>query len=910
MSTNDKLSRSNRGQRASSTGHTSNSNNSGQRGNGGSGGSGMSKPKKKWSWKKTWWLMFFTTAFAIFCAVGGYLFILLNGERLMKEYKEADMFQMAEASTVFDRKGNEIAKLGHGASNREVVEAGEIPDMLENAFIATEDRRFQEHQGVDLWSIGRAMVKDVMHGSLKEGGSTITQQLAKNMFLTSDKTFFRKATEVSIALALENHYTKDEIITMYLNRIFFGQGAYGVKAASIRYFGESDLSKLKVWQMATLAAMPKAPSRYNPISNPELSKERRKVVLSLMYEEKYITLSEMEEAAAVDYVPLKSNGGNDQTEKGDAAYMAFVDYMVQEAEERTGLTEDELLRGGFSIYTTMDGDAQRAVFKEFSEDDNFEKSKDDIKSQGSMVISDHQNGALMAMVGGRDYVKKGWNRANVKRQPGSAFKPIVSFGPAIESGQWFPWSTLRDDKQCFGNYCPTDLGRNKYVGPIEMTEAFKRSTNLPAVWLLNEIGIKSGTNFAKQLGIELDKGDYNLSIALGGMTRGTTPIEMAEAYNAFANGGYYYPAYTIKQIKDRKNTDVYTYTVPKPERVMSEKTAYYMTQMMQEVVNSGTGKAAKMDRPVAGKTGSTQHSVPGYNGPGNRDLWFVGYTPEWTGSVWMGYDKTDSNHVLVGSSGQPAALFSKVMTQALKGVDSQSFNKPEDVKEDEKPKPPAAVSGLQGSYSENTKSISLTWKAVEGKNVKYSLYRKATADPQFTKILAGIQANEAEDIGVFAGETYTYYVTATSEDKPEESAKSNEAVIKIEAENVEPPPDPVVPPVTDPVDPNVPGGEIDNPNGNNGNNSGGNNGNGNEGNGSNNGNGDSGSVGPETGGTEGPDNGIDNTTSGQSGNGSSIETGGSTSNNTGKHDNQNGKPDKNKERGGQGADSTSFPPAA
>lgn len=770
--------------------------------------SGLQRPKRKWTWKKTWWLLFFTVAIAIFAAVGGYLFILLNGERLMKEYKDADMLQLAEASTILDRHGNEIAKIGTSESNREVVEADEIPEMLADAFIATEDQRFWTHSGVDLWSIGRAMVKDIMAGSMVEGGSTITQQLAKNMFLTSDKTLFRKATEVSIALALENHFTKKEIITMYLNRIYFGKGAYGVKAAANKYFGVSDLNDLEIWQMATLAAIPKAPSHYNPISNPEKSKGRRAVVLKLMYDQGYITMAEMEEAKAIDYEPIHTG---DEGESGkttnNAPYQSFIDYMIQEVEDTTGLSEDQLYRGGYTITTTMDSNAQNVMYQQYNNDSNFEESKDEVKSQSSMVITDHSSGAIIAMIGGRDYERKGLNRVTVKRQPGSSFKPIVSYAPAVETGEWFPWSTLRDDKECFGDYCPTDLGSNKYVGAIDMETALKKSTNLPAVWLLNEIGLKTGYEFAEKLGITFaeDKKDYNLSLALGGMTEGVTPIEMAEAYNTFANGGNYYPSYTIKQIADRNDKVVFSYSIPKPQRVMSEQTAYYMTQMMQEVVNSGTGTKAQMNRPVAGKTGSTQHSVPGYSGSGSRDFWFVGYTPEWTAAVWMGYDKTDKDHVLLGSSGQPAALFSKIMSEALKGIEQKQFPKPGGVKEEEVQKPNDTVSGLQASYSEDTKTVSLQWNAASGDDVVYHLYRKSSSDEQYVKLLSDLQVTNAEDIGVFAGQTYTYYVTSSSKDNPDESARSNEVSVTIPAEEgPEIPTEPVEPPEETPDTPGTP----------------------------------------------------------------------------------------------------------
>lgn len=271
--------------------------------------------------------------------------------------------------------------------------------MLITAFVATEDKRFFDHKGVDIWSIGRAAVKDIAARSMVEGGSTITQQLAKNIFLTRDKTFFRKATEVSIAVALENKHTKEEIITMYLNRIPFGGTIYGIKAASIRYFGESNLNKLELWQIATLAAMPKGPSRYNPLRNPELSKERRSVVLQLMYDQKEITKEQMDEAKAVDY-------NYTPPESSKQRYQAFIDYAIDEAEDKFGLTEDDLNIGGYKIYTTMDKHAQETIEDAFADSDNFEKSVDDELVQGSMTIINQENGSIVALMGGRNYEKK------------------------------------------------------------------------------------------------------------------------------------------------------------------------------------------------------------------------------------------------------------------------------------------------------------------------------------------------------------------------------------------------------------------------------------------------------------------------------------------------------------------------
>lgn len=744
--------------------------------------------KKKVTMSRVLWTMFFTAAIAVFCAIGGYMYITVSGEKIYTENK--DKLFIYETSKIYDRNGNLMGELSVDRS--EPVESDQIPDLVKQAFIATEDKRFTEHNGVDLWSIGRAAVKDVMARSLVEGGSTITQQLAKNMFLNSDKTFFRKATEMSIAMALERHKTKDEIITLYLNRIFYGQKAYGIKAASQRYFGKSDLNELEIWEIATLAAIPKGPSKYNPVSNPELSKQRRAVVLELMYQEGYINAAQRDEAKLVDYdyePPAKNE-----------SYLAFKDYVIEEAEEKLGLTEDQLNRGGYKIYTTMDSQAQKAVEKAFANDDFFEKSKDDQQVQGSIVIMNHENGSLVALLGGRDYQRKGFSRLNSRRQPGSAFKPIVSYAPALESGQFNPNSQISNEQQCFGNYCPRNL--HGYSKTINLTDALTKSENIPAVWLLNQIGVKTGVKYAQDMGITLDKDDSNLAIALGGLTHGTNTLEMAGAFSVFANSGKYNEPYSIKSIVDHDGVTTYKHNPPKSKKVISEQTAYYMTEMLQNVVNDGTGKRAKISRPVAGKTGTTQHGISGLKSSKNRDVWFVGYTPEWTAAIWMGYDTPDKNHLLNGSSGQTAALFAAIMEEALKGVPVKPFPVPANLKEPEPEEVPVEVpSELSVTYSEDTGVASLNWTAVSQSDVVYRIYRREASQAEFSHYMDSVVTNY-DDIGVVAGTGYEYYVTAYDAVNNTESDKSNTVRLLIVADE---------PPMDD-LDPDL--GDIDLPNGN------------------------------------------------------------------------------------------------
>lgn len=774
------------------------------------------KPKKKKKFltkKRVLWSLFFATALAIFCALGGYLFIMLNGQKLLLENQ--DKLTVNETTKVYDRNANIITELSLEKSDP--VEYEDIPPLLIDAFVATEDKRFFEHSGVDLWSIARAAVKDIAARSMVEGGSTITQQLAKNIFLTRDKTFFRKATEVSIAVALENQKSKEEIITMYLNRINFGGTIYGIKAASIRYFGKSDLNQLDLWEMATLAAMPKGPSRYNPLRNPELSKERRAVVLQLMYEQGYITEQERDEAKVVDY--------NYKPPEKKQRYQAFIDFVVDEAEEKFGLSEDDLNIGGYKIYTTMDKHAQETVEDAFADSDNFEKSVDDELVQGSMTIINQETGGIVALQGGRNYEKKGFNRVNdSRRSPGSAFKPIVSYAPALETGKFTMHSTLSNEKQCFANYCPTNL--HGYSKSISMSDAITKSENIPAVWLLNEIGVKTGFNFAKKLGIGLEDDDKNLSLALGGMSKGTNTLEMAQAYSAFANGGELREAYSIKSISDSSGETVYKANTT-PERVMSKETAYQMTEMMQKVVESGTGRKAKIDRPVAGKTGTTQSGYSGISS--NRDVWFVGYTPEWTAAVWMGYDNPSKKHLLKNSSPLAAAFWGKVMEEALKDVPKKSFPQPDksiQPEPTETPEPSQVVNGLTAEYDPSTMTVNLAWQAVPVAGIEYRIYRRETSEAEFSVLLNTVTTS-AGDFSAMPGLVYEYYVTSYDPAQKVESEPSN--VVTVSVQDELPTPEPTEDPNLQTPTPEPGGDQGRDDDGENGNNNGENNGNGNNG---------------------------------------------------------------------------------
>ncbi|KRF10785.1 PBP1A family penicillin-binding protein [Paenibacillus sp. Soil787] len=736
---------------------------------------------------------------AIICAMGIYIVVIMNGFKILDN--NIDKIDTASESTLIyaqeegkDKTAKEIGKIYKG-ENRESVNIKDVPERLKQAFIATEDRRFNEHSGVDFISIGRALVKDIIHMSAVEGGSTITQQLAKNVFLSSEKTAFRKGTEMSIAFALDERFSKDEILEKYLNRIFFGSNAYGIKAAAKVYFGKSNLNDLKIWEMATLAALPKAPSTYSPLAHPDLSKERRAVVLRLMTEQGYITEAERAEAAAVDYVPPTTSS------QGTKNYATFLDYVVDEAENVYGIDEDELLTKGYHIYTTMNEKAQQVMEKTYANPSFFQNdAADGQKIQSSMVIVDNKTGGLMALIGGRDYKQKGFSRVYSKRQPGSSFKPIAAYGPALESGNYTPYSILDDTQTSFGNgtYSPRNYDRTTH-GQVTMFEAVKKSYNLAPVWLLDQIKVPKAIEFANKIGTPLNKEkDQNLSIALGGLTDGVSPLQMATAYTAFANQGMQNKTHAILRITDAHDKDIAVYK-PEKKQVIQPKTAYYMTLLLQGVVEpGGTGTKAKFNRPVAGKTGTAGLDIKGIE-KYDRDVWFVGYTPEWTAAVWEGFDKVDAKHYVTIGSGSPSAIFKEVMSKSLDGRPMTNFVKPDGVPD--LTEPPKGITDLTAVYVPEMKLVKLTWTSL-GEKIAYQLYRKGTKDTE-PKMLTQAAVPEVNDTTISSEETYQYYVVPLNLDSNLEGAKSNVVSVEIPKDGTLPDgikasPSPLVSPSTSP----------------------------------------------------------------------------------------------------------------
>lgn len=551
-------------------------------------------------------------------------------------------------STLYAADGTPFATLG--VRNYIRVDQKDIPSFVKHAFVAAEDKRFYQHCGVDVVGLLRAALNNLFHGRIVQGGSTITQQLAKNAFLVPSRTLKRKIQEIFLAIKLERYYTKDEILTFYLNRVYFGEGAWGIGAAAKTYFNKK-VSALTLSEAALLAGILQAPSYYDPFRNPSGALARRNYVLRQMLACHFITPEEYHRAQA-DPLCLHRGSGPPQ----DYPYPDFTDYVITTVEKEYG---QRYLLGGFRIYTTLDLRAQQAVEKEVAEPQNFPPSFRDahgfLQPQVAVVLLDPATGAIRALAGSRERVtQRQFNRAvQARRQPGSALKPVLVYAPAVEFLGMGPQTVVRDEPVRFGSYAPKNYD-GRYRGDVTLQDALAYSINVVAVKLLNEVGLERAARFAGRLGIYVDPAKDGLSAALGGLHRGVTPLEMAAAYAAFANGGEYVEPHVITRITDAAGT-VLEETAPRRYRVMEPETASTITAMLRAAVQYGTGRNARIGTVAAGKTGTTDEG---------KDLWFCGWVPKLVGVVWMGWDEPRPMPFAYGGK-YCARLWRKIMVAAL-----------------------------------------------------------------------------------------------------------------------------------------------------------------------------------------------------------------------------------------------------
>ncbi|ADQ14890.1 penicillin-binding protein 1A [Halanaerobium hydrogeniformans] len=591
----------------------------------------------------------------------------------ISEYKGS-----SEATMIYDSDGELLSKLFK--ENRVYVPLERIPDDLKNAIIAIEDTNFYVHHGIDYWGIVRAMVANIQQRRLAQGASTITQQLARNSFLTLEKSFYRKLQEAYLAIQFERMYTKSEILEMYLNEIFLGHSAYGVETASIQYFGKS-VDELDLAEAALIAGLPQSPNNYSPLNNPERAISRRNVVLDRMADLDYISEAEAE-AAKNEELELDISGDESPTQ---SAYY-FLLYIRDQLINQFGASM--VYSGGLKVHTTIDTDMQKVAEERIQAkiDNNYIPSfssgqSEHLQPQMALVSLDVNSGAIRAMVGGRGTDQ--FNRAHqAVRQPGSAFKPFV-YAAALAEDDYTTGSVVNDLPMLASetgrdhlSIWPRNYG-DQYRGLINLNTALTHSVNVAAVKLIQDIGVQNTIDLTENLGVTTftnsDGLDDHYSLALGGLNRGVSPLEMTAAYSVFANQGVYNRPYSIEKVYDRHDNLIYE-AQPHKRLVMSEADSYLMTSMLESVIKDGTGRRAQMDRDVAGKTGTTNEYT---------DAWFVGYTPQIATAVWIGEDTRRSMEydTKTVSSGEAAQIWGEYMREISEDMPVIDFQVPENIVE-------------------------------------------------------------------------------------------------------------------------------------------------------------------------------------------------------------------------------------
>lgn len=735
------------------------------------------KPKKKRSFLKKFLIACLLTGIVVLGAGVSTFFAMVKDAPKIDESKLADPL-----STKFYDRNNAFLH-EYGSQKRTKITYDQIPKVLENAFLATEDSRFYEHHGIDIKRTAKAIFENITGGFGSQGGSTITQQVIKNYFLSPKKTLERKVQEWYLAYKLEQKYSKHEILEMYINKIFLGNQAYGVAAAAKAYYGIENLKDLTLPQAAMLAGLPQGPSIYDP-SNPENvenAKNRRDIVLAAMYKQNFITKQQMDDAMKVPVtegvLPRQNN---------PMPYQAFLDAAVKEVESQ--LKDVDISTDGLQIYTTLDTEQQSYADKLLDTEEIIDYPND--RFQAAFVFMDTHTGEVRAIGSGRKEHKATFRGSNfaidMNRQPGSTFKPIFDYGPAIENLKWATSHIVKDAPTTYSNGTPIRNWNNDYKGDISIRTALQWSYNIPALNTLKEIGLEKARTFAEGLGITFDKDVVYESYAIG--SNAVNPMEMAGAYGAFANGGMHTKPHFIRKIvfPDGKEMSF----EPKPQRAMSDYTAYMVTDMLRTVVDSGTGTAANVPSlDIAGKTGTTNFEkqiIAKYGYPSNAtsDSWFVGYTPQYTMSVWTGYAQNGQGNYMVGNTQNIAKYIFKEMMQTF-GNDNSAFAQPESVvrRDDNElyvkgemrdyvpPVKADTPSGLQAKYNQAKNEITLSWSYPQSKiqnatfDVKYSLDGgQSTPIKTDTKDIALTLGNAK------AGGRYTFSVTATIKGKTSSAA--------------------------------------------------------------------------------------------------------------------------------------------
>ena len=555
--------------------------------------------------------------------------------------------------TTFCASDGEVIKTfaGYTYSN---VQLSEVPEQLVKALLATEDKNFYSHPGYDMIGLARSMVANALAGHVVQGASTITQQLSRILFLSNEKTFTRKIKELQVAAQIEKTIPKDKILEMYLNNVYLGSGAYGVKGAAKIYFNKN-LNQLTLPEMALIAGLPQAPSVYSPYNNIKLAEKRRNQVLLRMYKMKYIDKETYENAKKS---PIKLSTMPMMYATNKAPY--FCDYVMKDL-QKLGFSEDEIVNGGYKVITTLNYNAQVKANEAIIRDLNaWGLSRD--KNQAAVFSFSPIDGRILVYAGGKDYSKSQYDRITQSSRPsGSAFKPFV-YTAAIEKG-YSPNDMIDDLPFRAGDWTPKNYG-NKYRGPIPLYTALMVSSNVCTARLMDAVGVRAVIQLARAMGITTPI-PYDYTISLG--SNSVKLFEMTRAYGVFANGGFKVEPYAIERVESSRGTVLYEAKKARSSKVLNLNTAATMTAIMKTVITNGTGRAANIGKPAAGKTGTTDDS---------RDAYFIGFTPDVVTGVWVGNDDNSQMGGITGGT-VPAIIWKDVMTVATEPYGNVDFEYPE-----------------------------------------------------------------------------------------------------------------------------------------------------------------------------------------------------------------------------------------
>lgn len=622
-------------------------------------------PKNHW-FRRFWRRFHLTKILLIMIGV----FVLLTGTYLFYLAKTANVSDLQAAlkatTVIYDKNEAEAGSLS--GQKGTYVELDAISDDLEKAVIDTEDRTFYENNGINI----KRYLLAILTLGRSGGGSTITQQLAKNAYLSQDQTIKRKAREFFLALELTKKYSKDEILTMYLNNAYFGNGVWGVEDASQKYFGVS-ASQLTVDEAATLAGMLKGPEIYNPLYSIENATNRRDTILQVMVDAGTLTQEQADQYKAVDMASVLNDTYAGKVD--DYKYPSYFDAVINEAISKYGLTEKDIVNNGYKIYTELDQNYQAGMQLTFDNDDLFPVSEyDGTTAQAASVALDPKTGAVRGLVGRvnstEDPTFRSFNYATQsKRSPASTIKPLVVYTPAIASG-WSMNKELPNMLTNFNGYQPHNYGGFESES-VPMYQALANSYNIPAVYTIDKLGIDKAFSYGKRFGLNMDSANQELGVALGGSVT-TNPLEMAQAYATFANGGVMNTAHLITHIETANGKVLKTFE-NKAKRVISQSVADKITSMMLGTFSNGTGVNANVyGYTLAGKTGTAEAE---FNADVSSDQWVIGYTPDVVISQWVGFDKTDENHYLSDSSaGTASYIFSTQASYILPYTDGNTFS--------------------------------------------------------------------------------------------------------------------------------------------------------------------------------------------------------------------------------------------